>query len=182
MGRPEWRFYPPTASYYLIGKLLNDQWSDDNKNGYELTTTDNKIYSYTVNNDKADNYDFRFRIGTNDNTKAKAYHPKDGTVETSGDHINGYKLNLSTEAEMEQSESDNYWYATLEARHSYTFTFDAENKTIQYKDNGDDGLGKAKDYELVFLTAQQKRCCRSASRVSVKSVIQICLILQTSQL
>lgn len=141
---------PPTASYYLIGKLLNDQWSDDNKNGYELTTTDNKIYSYTVNNDKADNYDFRFRIGTNDNTKATAYHPKDGTVETSGDHINGYKLNLSTEAEMEQSESDNYWYATLEARHSYTFTFDAENKTIQYKDNGDDGLGKAKDYELVF--------------------------------
>ena len=141
---------PPTASYYLIGKLLNDQWSDDNKNGYELTTTDNKIYSYTVNNDKADNYDFRFRIGTNDNTKAKAYHPKDGTVETSGDHINGYKLNLSTEAEMKQSESDNYWYATLEARHSYTFTFDAENKTIQYKDNGDDGLGKAKDYELVF--------------------------------
>lgn len=115
-----------------------------------MTTTDNKIYSYTVNNDKADNYDFRFRIGTNDNTKAKAYHPKDGTVETSGDHINGYKLNLSTEAEMKQSESDNYWYATLEARHSYTFTFDAENKTIQYKDNGDDGLGKAKDYELVF--------------------------------
>lgn len=141
---------PPTASYYLIGKLLNDQWSDDNKNGYKLTTTDNKIYSYTVNNDKADNYDFRFRIGTNDNTKAKAYHPKDETVETSGDHINGYKLNLSTEAEMEQSVSDNYWYATLEARHSYTFTFDAENKTIQYKDNGDDGLGKAKDYELVF--------------------------------
>lgn len=141
---------PPTASYYLIGKLLNDQWSDDNKNGYELTTTDNKIYSYTVNNDKADNYEFRFRIGTNDNTKAKAYHPKNGTVETSGDHINGYKLNLSTEAEMEQSVSDNYWYATLEARHSYTFTFDAENKTIQYKDNGDDGLGKAKDYELVF--------------------------------
>lgn len=115
-----------------------------------MTTTDNKIYSYTVNNDKADNYDFRFRIGTNDNTKAKAYHPKDETVETSGDHINGYKLNLSTEAEMEQSVSDNYWYATLEARHSYTFTFDAENKTIQYKDNGDDGLGKAKDYELVF--------------------------------
>ena len=141
---------PPTASYYLIGKLLNDQWSDDNKNGYKLTTTDNKIYSYTVNNDKADNYDFRFRIGTNDNTKATAYHPKDGTVETSGDHKNGYKLDLSTEAEMEQSVSDNYWYATLEARHSYTFTFDAENKTIQYKDNGDDGLGKAKDYELVF--------------------------------
>lgn len=141
---------PPTASYYLIGKLLNDHWSDDNNKGYKLTTTDNKIYSYTVNNDKADNYEFRFRIGTNDNTKAKAYHPKDGTVETIGDHKNGYKLELSTEAEMDQSLSDNYWYATLEARHSYTFTFNAENKTIKYKDKGDDGLGKAKNYELVF--------------------------------
>lgn len=137
-------------SYYLIGKLLNDQWSDDNNKGYKLTTTDNKIYSYTVNNDKADNYEFRFRIGTNDNTKATAYHPKDGTVETIGDHKNGYKLDLTTEAEMEQSESHNYWYATLEARHSYTFTFDAEKKTIKYKDKGDDGLGKAKNYELVF--------------------------------
>ncbi len=139
-----------TASYYLIGKLLNDKWSDDNKKGYKLTTTDNKIYSYTVNNDKADNYEFRFRIGTNDNTKAKAYHPKDEDVEIKGDHKNGYKLELSTEAGMEQSKSDNYWYATLEARHSYTFTFDAEKKTIKYKDKGDDGLGKAKDYELVF--------------------------------
>lgn len=117
-----------TASYYLIGKLLNDKWSDDNKKGYKLTTTDNKIYSYTVNNDKADNYEFRFRIGTNDNTKAKAYHPKDEDVEIKGDHKNGYKLELSTEAGMEQSKSDNYWYATLEARHSYTFTFDAEKK------------------------------------------------------
>ena len=142
---------PPTApSYYLIGKLLNDQWSDDNNKGYKLTTTDNKIYSYTVNNDKADNYEFRFRIGTNDNTKATAYHPKDGTVETKGDHKNGYKLDLTTEAGMEQSKSDNYWYATLEARHSYTFIFNAENKTIKYKDKGDDGLGKAKNYELVF--------------------------------
>lgn len=141
---------PPTASYYLIGKLLNDHWSDDNNKGYKLTTTDNKIYSYTVNNDKADNYEFRFRIGTNDNTKAKAYHPKDGTVETIGDHKNGYKMELSTEAEMDQSVSDNYWYATLEARHSYTFIFNAENKTIKYKDKGDDGLGKAKNYELVF--------------------------------
>lgn len=114
-----------------------------------MTTTDNKIYSYTVNNDKADNYEFRFRIGTNDNTKAKAYHPKDEDVEIKGDHKNGYKLELSTEAEMDQSLSDNYWYATLEARHSYTFTFDAENKTIIYKDKGDDGLGKAKNYELV---------------------------------
>ena len=137
-------------SYYLIGKLLNDQWSDDNNKGYKLTTTDNKIYSCTVDNNKADNYEFRFRIGTNDNTKATAYHPKDGTVETIGDHKNGYKLDLKTEAGMEQSESHNYWYATLEARHSYTFTFDAENKTIIYKDKGDDGLGKAKYYELVF--------------------------------
>ena len=137
-------------SYYLIGKLLNDQWSDDNNKGYKLTTTDNKIYSYTVDNNKADNYEFRFRIGTNDNTKATAYHPKDGTVETIGDHKNGYKLDLKTEAGMEQSESHNYWYATLEARHSYTFTFDAEKKTIIYKDKGDDGLGKAKNYELVF--------------------------------
>lgn len=137
-------------SYYLIGKLLNDQWSDDNNKGYKLTTTDNKIYSCTVDNNKADNYEFRFRIGTNDNTKATAYHPKDGTVETIGDHKNGYKLDLKTEAGMEQSESHNYWYATLEARHSYTFTFDAEKKTIIYKDKGDDGLGKAKNYELVF--------------------------------
>lgn len=137
-------------SYYLIGKLLNDHWSDDNNKGYKLTTTDNKIYSYTVDNNKADNYEFRFRIGTNDNTKATAYHPKDGTVETIGDHKNGYKLDLKTEAEMDQSLSDNYWYATLEARHSYTFTFDAEKKTIIYKDKGDDGLGKAKNYELVF--------------------------------
>ena len=137
-------------SYYLIGKLLNDQWSDDNNKGYKLTTTDNKNYSCTVDNNKADNYEFRFRIGTNDNTKATAYHPKDGTVETIGDHKNGYKLDLKTEAEMDQSLSDNYWYATLEARHSYTFTFDAEKKTIIYKDKGDDGLGKAKNYELVF--------------------------------
>lgn len=141
---------PIVSSYYLIGKLLNDHWSDDNNKGYKLTTTDNKIYSYTVNNDKADNYEFRFRIGTNDNTKATAYHPKDGTVETIGDHKNGYKLELATVAGMEQSVSDNYWYATLKARHSYTFTFDAENKTIKYKDKGDDGLGKAKNYELVF--------------------------------
>lgn len=113
-----------------------------------MTTTDNKIYSCTVDNREGD-CDFRFRIGTNDNTKAKAYHPKDGTVETIGDHKNGYKLKLTTEAGMEQSESNNYWYATLEARHSYTFIFDAENKTIKYKDKGDDGLGKAKNYELV---------------------------------
>ena len=140
-------------SYYLIGKLLNDQWSDDNKKGYKLETTDNKIYSYTVDNNKADNYEFRFRIGTNDNTKATAYHPKDEDVENveiGGDHPNGCKLDLKTEAGMEQSESDNYWYATLEARHSYTFTFDAEKRTIIYKDKGDDGLGKAKNYELVF--------------------------------
>lgn len=144
-------------SYYLIGKLLNDQWSDNNNKGYKLTTTDNKIYSCTVDNNKADNYEFRFRIGTNDNTKATAYHPKDEDVEIEGDHINGCKLELSAEAGMEQSESDNYWYATLEARHSYTFTFNAENRTIKYKDKGDDGLGKAKNYELVFSYGTTKK-------------------------
>lgn len=144
-------------SYYLIGKLLNDHWSDDNNKGYKLTTTDNKIYSCTVDNNKADNYEFRFRIGTNDNTKATAYHPKDEDVEIEGDHINGCKLELSAEAGMEQSESDNYWYATLEARHSYTFTFNAENRTIKYKDKGDDGLGKAKNYELVFSYGTTKK-------------------------
>lgn len=139
-------------SYYLVGQLLNSSWSDRNEDGYKLTTTDNKIYSYTVNNRADVAREFRFRIGTNGNTKATAYHPKDGTFEPSVDHPNGCKLILSTkaEAEMEQSVSDNYWYATLEARHSYTFTFDAENKTIKYKDKGDDGLGKAKNYELVF--------------------------------
>ena len=136
-------------SYYLIGQLLNSSWSDRNEDGYKLTTTDNKFYSYTVNN-RAGEREFRFRIGTNGNTKATAYHPKAGTVETSGDHTNGRKLELKKEEEMEQSESENYWYTTLEARHSYTFTFDAVNKTIKYKDNGDDELGKAKDYELVI--------------------------------
>lgn len=135
-------------SYYLVGQLLNNSWSDKNEDGYKLTTTDNKIYSCTVDNREGD-CDFRFRIGTNGNTKATAYHPKAGTVETIGDHKNGYKLKLTTEAGMEQSESNNYWYATLEARHSYTFIFDAENETIKYKDKGDDGLGKAKNYELV---------------------------------
>lgn len=140
---------PTGPSYYLIGKLLNSSWSDRNEDGYKFETTDNVHYSYTLKN-PSDSYDFRFRIGTEGNTKATAYHPKAETVETSGDHANGKKLDLKNVEEMEQSESDNYWYTTLEARHSYTFTFDAVNKTIKYKDNGDDELGKAKNYELVI--------------------------------
>lgn len=137
-------------SYYLIGQLLNSSWSDRNEDGYKLTTTDNEKYSYTVNNRADVKCEFRFRIGTNGNTKATAYHPKAGTVKTSGDHKNGRYLVLATEEGMEQSESENYWYATLESGHSYTFTFNAVKKTIIYKDKGDDELGKAKNYELVI--------------------------------
>lgn len=137
-------------SYYLIGQLLNSSWSDKNEDGYKLTTTDNEKYSYTVNNRADVKCEFRFRIGTNGNTKATAYHPKAETVEPSGDHKNGRYLVLATEEGMEQSESDNYWYATLEPGHSYTFTFNAVKKTIIYKDKGDDELGKAKGYELVI--------------------------------
>lgn len=137
-------------SYYLIGQLLNSSWSDRNEDGYKLTTTDNEKYSYTVNNRADVKCEFRFRIGTNGNTKATAYHPKAETVEPSGDHKNGRYLVLATEEGMEQSESDNYWYTTLEPGHSYTFTFNAVKKTIIYKDKGDDELGKAKGYELVI--------------------------------
>lgn len=137
-------------SYYLIGQLLNSSWSDKNEDGYKLTTTDNEKYSYTVNNRADVKCEFRFRIGTNGNTKATAYHPKAETVEPSGDHKNGRYLVLATEEGMEQSESDNYWYATLDPGHSYTFTFNAVKKTIIYKDKGDDELGKAKGYELVI--------------------------------
>lgn len=141
---------PTVHSYYLVGQLLNSSWSDRNEDGYKLTTTDNKTYSYTVNNRADVKCEFRFRIGTNGNTKATAYHPKAETVETSGDHKNGRYLVLATEEGMEQSESDNYWYTTLEPGHSYTFTFDAVKETIIYKDKGDDELGKAKGYELVI--------------------------------
>lgn len=141
---------PTVHSYYLVGQLLNSSWSDKNEDGYKLTTTDNETYSYTVTNRADVNREFRFRIGTNGNTKATAYHPKAGTFATSVDHPNGCKLYESEKAEAEQSESDNYWYTTLEARHSYTFTFDAVNKTIKYKNKGGDVLGKAKDYELVI--------------------------------
>lgn len=137
-------------SYYLIGRLLNSSWSDKNEDGYKLTTTDNETYSYTVNNRADVKCEFRFRIGTNGNTKATAYHPKAETVEPSGDHKNGRYLVLATEEGMEQSESDNYWYTTLEPGHSYTFTFNAVKETIIYKDKGDDELGKAKNYELVI--------------------------------
>lgn len=141
---------PTVHSYYLIGQLLNSSWSDRNEDGYKLTTTDNEKYSYTVNNRADVKCEFRFRIGTNGNTKATAYHPKAETVEPSGDHKNGRYLVLATEEGMEQSESDNYWYTTLEPGHSYTFTFNAVKKTIIYKDKGDDELGKAKGYELVI--------------------------------
>lgn len=141
---------PTVPSYYLIGQLLNSSWSDKNEDGYKLTTTDNEKYSYTVNNRADVKCEFRFRIGTNGNTKATAYHPKAETVEPSGDHKNGRYLELATEEGMEQSESDNYWYATLDPGHSYTFTFNAVKKTIIYKDKGDDELGKAKGYELVI--------------------------------
>lgn len=141
---------PTVPSYYLIGQLLNSSWSDRNEDGYKLTTTDNEKYSYTVNNRADVKCEFRFRIGTNGNTKATAYHPKAETVEPSGDHKNGRYLVLATEEGMEQSESDNYWYTTLEPGHSYTFTFNAVKKTIIYKDKGDDELGKAKGYELVI--------------------------------
>lgn len=141
---------PTVHSYYLVGQLLNSSWSDKNEDGYKLTTTDNEKYSYTVNNRADVKCEFRFRIGTNGNTKATAYHPKAETVEPSGDHKNGRYLVLATEEGMEQSESDNYWYTTLEPGHSYTFTFNAVKKTIIYKDKGDDELGKAKGYELVI--------------------------------
>lgn len=66
---------PTVPSYYLIGKLLNNSWSERNEDGYKFETTDNVNYSYTVDN-PSESYDFRFRIGTNGNTKATAYHPK----------------------------------------------------------------------------------------------------------
>lgn len=52
---------------------------------------------------------------------------------------------------MEKSESDNYWYATLDARHSYTFHFNANTLELYYEDKGQYGtLGYANDYELVI--------------------------------
>lgn len=77
-------------SYYMVGQLLKSNvkdWSEKNEDGYKFETTDNKNYSCTVYNTTA-NFDFRFRIGTDGNTKATAFHPK--TVDSNGDHKNGH--------------------------------------------------------------------------------------------
>lgn len=134
-------------SYYMVGQLLKSDkkaWSEKNEDGYKFETTDNKNYSCTVYNTTA-NFDFRFRIGTDGNTKATAYHPK--TVETSGDHKNGHLVSKTAEADMEQSASDNYWYFIMEANNSYTFHFNAETKSLHVTKGTP--LGKAKDYEMV---------------------------------
>ena len=78
-----------TESYYMIGQLLNASWSDRNENGYEFEKIDDENYSCTVYNTTAD-FDFRFRIGTDGNSKPTSYHPI--TVETSGTHKNGRLL------------------------------------------------------------------------------------------
>lgn len=129
----------------MIGQLLKSNlsdWSDKIKDGYKFETTDNKNYSCTVYNTKA-NHDFRFRIRTDDNSLA--YHPK--TVETSGDHKNGHPVSKTAEADMEQSASDNYWYFIMEANNSYTFYFNAETKSLHVTKGTT--LGKAKDFDLV---------------------------------
>ena len=134
-----------TKSYYMIGQLLKSNlsdWSDKIKDGYKFETTDNKNYSCTVYNTKA-NHDFRFRIRTDDNSLA--YHSK--TVETSGDHKNGHLVSKTAEADMEQSASDNYWYFIMEANNSYTFHFNAETKSLHVTKGTT--LGKAKDFDLV---------------------------------
>lgn len=134
-------------SYYMVGQLLKSDkkaWSEKNEDGYQFETTDNKNYSCTVYNTTA-NFDFRFRIGTDGNTKETAYHPK--TVETSGDHKNGHLVSKTAEADMEQSASDNYWYFIMEANNSYTFYFNAQTKSLHVTKGTT--LGKAKDFELV---------------------------------
>lgn len=134
-------------SYYMVGQLLKSDkkaWSEKNEDGYQFETTDNKNYSCTVYNTTA-NFDFRFRIGTDGNTKATAYHPK--TVETDGTHKNGHLVSKTAEADMEQSSSDNYWYFIMEANNSYTFYFNAETKSLHVTKGTT--LGKAKDFDLV---------------------------------
>lgn len=136
-------------SYYMVGQLLKSNvkdWSEKNEDGYKFETTDNKNYSCTVYNTTA-NFDFRFRIGTDGNTKATAYHPK--TVESNGDHKNGHLVSKKAEADMEQSTSnaDNYWYFIMEANNSYTFYFNAETKSLHVTKGTT--LGKAKDFDLV---------------------------------
>lgn len=135
-------------SYYMVGQLLKSnvqEWSEKNEDGYKFETTDNENYSCTVYNTTAD-FDFRFRIGTDGNTKATAYHPK--TVDTSGTHTNGHLLKKGEPVtDMEKSASDNYWYFIMEAYNSYTFHFNARTKSL-YVTKGTT-LGKAKDFDLV---------------------------------
>lgn len=135
-------------SYYMVGQLLKSNvkdWSEKNEDGYKFETTDNVNYFYTVYNTTA-NFDFRFRIGTEGNSKPTSYHPI--TVETSGTHKNGRLLKKDGPVtEMEQSASDNYWYFIMEAYNSYTFHFNANDKSL-YVTKGTT-LGKAKDFDLV---------------------------------
>lgn len=129
----------------MIGQLLNASWSDRNENGYEFEKIDDENYSCTVYNTTAD-FDFRFRIGTDGNSKPTSYHPI--TVETSGTHKNGRLLKKDKPVtDMEKSTSDNYWYFIMEAYNSYTFHFNARTKSL-YVTKGTT-LGKAKDFDLV---------------------------------
>lgn len=118
-------------SYYMVGQLLKSNvkdWSEKNEDGYKFETTDHVNYFYTVYNTKA-NFDFRFRIGTEGNSKPTSYHPI--TVETSGTHKNGRLLKKDKPVtDMEKSTSDNYWYFIMEAYNSYTFHFNAETKSL----------------------------------------------------
>lgn len=135
-------------SYYMVGQLLKSNvkdWSEKNEDGYKFETTDHVNYFYTVYNTKA-NFDFRFRIGTEGNSKPTSYHPI--TVETSGTHKNGRLLKKDEPVtDMEESTSDNYWYFIMEAYNSYTFHFNAKTKSL-YVTKGTT-LGKAKDFDLV---------------------------------
>lgn len=137
-------------SYYMVGQLLKSNvkdWSEKNEDGYKFETTDHVNYFYTVYNTKA-NFDFRFRIGTDGNTKATAFHPI--TVGSDSNHTNGRLLTKGeTVTDMEQSNSnaDNYWYVIMEADNSYTFHFNAKTKTLYFTKGTT--LGKAKDFDLV---------------------------------
>lgn len=135
-------------SYYMVGQLLKSNvkdWSEKNEDGYKFETTDHVNYFYTVYNTKA-NFDFRFRIGTEGNSKPTSYHPI--TVDTSGTHKNGHLLKKDEPVtDMEQSASDNYWYFIMEAYNSYTFHFNAETKSLHVTKGTT--LGKAKDFDLV---------------------------------
>lgn len=135
-------------SYYMVGQLLKSNvkdWSEKNEDGYKFETTDHVNYFYTVYNTTA-NFDFRFRIGTEGNSKPTSYHPI--TVDTSGTHKNGRLLKKDEPVtDMEKSTSDNYWYFFMEAYNSYTFHFNARTKSL-YVTKGTT-LGKAKDFDLV---------------------------------